>query len=85
MSTVLECFNIMPRKVTKVLALFFSVFPAQRLYKLCYVLSAAISLPLGACCEEADVPGVAAAAPGTSTDRSLSTPLPPSGQASQIH
>lgn len=50
MSVVLERFDITPCQMTKVPARsssVCSVFPAPRLHKLCYLLLAAIPLPLG--------------------------------------
>lgn len=69
MSTVLECFDITLCQVTKVLALSFSVFLALRRYKLCNLPLTTIALPLGGGrLRGGGVPGVAAVAPGTSTD-----------------
>ena len=88
MSIVLQCFDITSCQVTKVLALSFSVcsvFPALRLYKLCYLLLAAIAVPLGG-----PVAGGRRAWSGCCGSRppaqttSLGTLLPASGQASQI-
>lgn len=71
MCTVLEGFDITSCQMTKVLACsssVCSVFPAPRLYKLCCLLLAAISLPSEGVAVGEDVPGVAAVAPGISTD-----------------
>lgn len=63
MTIVLECFDITLWQTTKVLALSCSVcsiFPAPRLYKLCYHLSAALRGQVAG----GGVPGVATLAPG---------------------
>lgn len=85
MSIVFEGFDITLCQMTKVLSLSSSAcstFPAPRLYKLCYLLSAALRGQVAG----GGVPGVAALAPDHRAQTiSLGTALPASGQAVRIH